>query len=66
MQSLAPLQQPGLQFDNSILAMDANARNNLWNSIRNTDGRGLELENFILSSNLNVANNSVTDLSYVP
>ena len=25
MQSLAPLQQPGLQFDNSILAMDANA-----------------------------------------
>ena len=50
---------------NSIICMDSNAKNKLWGS-KTTDGKGSELEDFIIRNNLNILNSLNGDLSFVP
>lgn len=52
-------------LERSIISMDSNAKNNLWNS-KSTDKRGECLESFINQNKLNIANVPVSKLEYIP
>jgi len=52
-------------FKQTIIGMDSNARNKLWNS-KFTDKRGVELESFIEKKTLNIANTPCNKLEYIP
>lgn len=49
----------------SIVAIDANSKNSLWNSAT-TDRKGKDLESFILSRRLTVANKNKSALDFIP
>ncbi|KZS20331.1 Uncharacterized protein APZ42_013009, partial [Daphnia magna] len=52
-------------LERSIMGMDSNAKNKLWNS-KSTDKRGECLESFINQNKLNIANVPVSKLEYIP
>lgn len=68
-QFLSPILNPSLPFKRSLkksyIAIDANARNKLWNSKTN-DSRGIELELLLHRLPLNVANHPLSQLSHTP
>lgn len=49
----------------TIIAMDSNANNRLWNS-PTTDAKGVELECLIHSENLSIINSNTSDLDFTP
>jgi hypothetical protein len=49
----------------SILCADANAKSPLWNSV-GTDHRGSELESLLIDYKLNVANQPLESLEFIP
>ncbi len=60
-----PLRHLSSLLPRSLIALDSNARNVLWNS-RRTDDRGRELENLALRSGLSFANRRKEELGFVP
>ncbi len=49
----------------SIVGSDANSKNKLWNSAM-TDSKGQDLEEYIVSHGLTIANKNLSELDYVP
>ena len=52
-------------LERSVIGMDSNAKNNLWNS-KSTDKRGEYLESFTDHNKLNIVNVPVSKLEYIP
>ena len=59
------LQAQEFHADNSLLCMDSNSHNTLWNSERN-DLKGTNLEDLFLTNELNVCNIPKSNLDFVP
>jgi hypothetical protein len=49
----------------TVLSVDANARNRLWNSLT-TDHKGVDFESFMSETNLQLANLNASELDFVP
>ena len=49
----------------TVLSVDANAKNRLWNS-STTDRKGEEFESFMSETNLQLANRNSSELDFVP
>ncbi len=59
------LNQSNCLVSRSVVAIDANAKNSLWNSAT-TDRKGKDLESFILARRLTVANKNKSSLEFIP